>query len=364
MTRGRQVVLAGLLLSILSGCAPSATPFSRHLSVADRAYAQGRYEEAARRYEIAARYATQRRDRDEAVYRQAESYQRAGRSKEARNVLERLLQASPRGERAPRAAYEHALLAVEAGDVVRGNAELDALLMRHPDSGLSPAVLKRRVDDVRQGGESQVRAYLDALIPRLEKTELGQYLHYAYAASLEADGRLQDARARYLFVAGRYPYPQGALWDDALFRAADLDARLGDPRAAISHLDRMLSERETAYFIGSYEKGRYEDAALRIAELQRDALHDRSAARRSFERLWSDFPKSHLRDDGAWQAAILAAEAGDRDGACRLLGALVHEMPDSRYVGCVSHLCPALRPAGKTCHEYLVRDLKKQSGGR
>lgn len=362
MSRGRQVVFAALLLSSLSGCASRATAFTRHLSLADRAYAQGRYEEAAKRYEFASRSATEQRDRDEAVYREAESYRRAGRSTEASQVLERLLARSPRGERAPRAAYEHALLAFEAGDVMRGNAELDTLLREHPESGISPAVLKRRLDEIRRGGESKVCAYLDALIPSLDKTELGQYLHYEYAASLEADGRLPEARARYLFVARRYPYPEGALWDDALYRAADLDARLGDPRAAISHLDRMLSERETAYFIGSYEKGRYEDAALRIAELQRDALHDPVAARRSFERLWSDFPKSHLRDDGAWQAAALAVELGDRDAACRLLGALMRQMPGSRYVGCIPQLCPRLRPGG-TCHEYLIRNLKKQSGG-
>lgn len=362
MTLRRQARFSALLLAGLSGCAPHATAFTRHLSVADSVYAQGRYEEAAKRYEVAAGYATERRDRDEAVYREAESFRRAGRSQDASDVFARLLRLSPRGERAPRAAYEHALLTIDAGDSARGNSELDALLRQHPNSGLSPSVLKRRLDQIRESGEGKVRAYLDALIPTLEKTELGQYLHYEYAASLEAEARLQDARTRYLFVARRYPYP-AALWDDSLYRAADLDVRLGDVRAAISHLEQMLSERETAYFIGSYEKGRYESAAMRIAELQRDALHDPAAARRSFEKLWSDFPRSELRDDGAWQAAALAVELGDRDGACRLLGALMREMPESRYVGCIPHLCPKLRPSSRTCHEYLIRTLKKQPGG-
>lgn len=355
MTRASSALAVALAIAGLTGCSARRDAFTRSLALADRSYAQGRYDEAAKRYDVAARKATTRRDRDEAVYRQAESFGRGGQNLDARAALERLLAASPHGERAPRAAYEHAVLTLQAGDVQGGSVELDALLRRYPDSGLSPAVLARRIVAMREGGETAVRAYLDGLIPKLQGTELGQYLHYEYARSLESDGHPADARARYLFVARRYPYPAGALWDDSLYRAADLDARLGDPRAAISHLEGMLAERETAHFIGSYEKGRFEDAAFRIGELQRDALHAPTAARRSFERFWSDFPRSRLRDEAAWQGATLAAEAGDQRGACRTLEALTREMPDSRYVGCAPRLCPTLHPKVTTCHEYLLR---------
>ncbi len=35
---------------------------------------------------------------------------------------------------------------------------------------------------------------------------------------------------------------------------------------------------------------------------------------------------------------------------------LAQDAPDSRYVGCVKHLCPALEaPPGRTCRDYLER---------
>jgi len=109
--------------------------------------------------------------------------------------------------------------------------------------------------------------------------------------------------------------------------------------------------------VGSYERGRYPEAQARIAELYRDALHDAKRARAAFEKLYSDFPTSRLRDDAAWQAAHLAFESGDRAGGCRLLGSLSRALPESRYVGCIPRLCPEVPVArAATCHEYLVRE--------
>jgi tetratricopeptide (TPR) repeat protein len=183
-------------------------------------------------------------------------------------------------------------------------------------------------------------------------------LNEAYAASLERSGELDRARARYLLVAEKYPYPRGALWDDALFHAADLAARLGAPEEAIRYLERMLRERETAYVQGSYERGRYAEAQYRIAELYRDRLHDLGRARAAFERLWTAHRSSRLRDDAAWNAAKLAVALGDPEAACRGLRQLISEEPSSRYASCAPLLCRAIKPPREAgpCHEYLVRN--------
>lgn len=348
----------GLVLA-LSGCGASRSGELAKLSAAaERAYSAGRYDEAASRWAEAAAGALRRDDRDEAEYRQAASLAHAGRSADAVTVLERLLRDSPHGLRAARAELDRARLQLSGGDGERAESSLDALVQAHPDSGLAPVALRLLFDRLRVRGEPAVRAYLDMRLPALENTELGQYLHAGYAASLERSGELARARERYLLVAERYPYPRGALWDDALFHAADLAARLGAPEDAIRYLERMLGERETAYVQGSYERGRYAEAQFRIAELYRDGLHDLGRARTAFERLWNAHRSSRLRDDAAWNAAKLAVALGDPEGACRNLGRLIAEAPSSRYRACAPLLCETIRPprdAGP-CHEYLVRN--------
>jgi TolA-binding protein len=339
---------------------------ARFDAAAERAYGAGRYTEAAEEWARAAEATRKPGHRDEARYRQAASLERAGRLAEARAVFERLARESPAGDRAARAAYEQALLSEKLGDTERARAEMDAVVRRYPQSGVAPPALRRSLDYRNTDGESAVRAYLDGLIPSLENTELGEYLHAAYAASLAESGQLAAARDRYLFLAKRYPYPAGGLWDDALFHAAELDRTLGDPKAAIETLERMLSRRETAHVSGSYEKGRYAEAQFRIGELYRDALGDPAKARAAFEKLWARHLESRLRDDAAWNAALLAKAAGDEPGACRDLKALIAELPTTRYAACVPSLCPTLPPPTNSglCHEYILRDKAHREEAR
>ncbi len=347
-------MLAACAATACGGAASDLTPKE---AAAERAYAAGRYVEAAARFAEAAASSPRARDREEACYRQAMSLRRAGRPAEARAVLEGLLRAFPRGARAPRALYDLALLALEQGDRETGSRMLDALLRTHPESGVSPEALRRYLDVLSADGEAAVRAYLEALAPRTGATELAQYVDYEHARSFERQGRLDAAREEYLRIAERYPYPRGVFWDDALFRAGDIDVTLGAPSAAIAVFERLLAERESSFLQGSYERGRYAEAAFRVAELYRDALHDTGRARREFEAIWQDYPKSRLRDDAAWSAARLAAESGDQPEACRLLRLLGTANPDSRYVACGAALCSSFRPPARTgaCHEYLLR---------
>jgi tetratricopeptide (TPR) repeat protein len=363
LSAGRALLL-GLILAgggaALSavGCAASQSgELARQGAAAERAYSAGRYAEAAKRWGEVADGARRPADRDEARYRQGASWVRAGQPTLGRATFDRLLRDSPKGVRGARAALDRARLEEETGNLPEAQKSLEWLIENHPESGLAPTALHDLLELLAPRGEIAIRSYLDARLAALDKTELGEHLHAAYAASLERSGDLAAARARYLFVAERYPYPRGALWDDALFHAADLAARAGAPAEAILHLERMLSKREAAYVQGSYERGRYGEAQFRIAELYRDALHDPVRARKAFEQLWSAHRTSRLRDDAAWNAAQLAAQAGDDAGACEDLEALVREMPSSRYVACAPTLCAQLKtpPEAGACHEYLLR---------
>jgi tetratricopeptide (TPR) repeat protein len=354
-----RVTVAAGGLSIMLGCAASVpSAYERSRAAAERAYVHGRYEEAARRWLVAARRAERLRDRNEARYRAAVSLRRAGRHAAAAKLFADLAR-SPDNERAARAAFDRAKLEIDRGSEARGHELLGRAIAEYPDSGLAPAALRRHVRYLHaHGGHAAVFAYLDQALAQLDGSELSEYLHYEYARALEKSGQVRAALARYLQVARRFDYPHGALWDDSLWHASRLEEQRGDYRAAVGHLRRMLAEREPPSSPGTYNRPRYDDAQFRIAELYRDRLGDAGSARREFLALFTRHPDSPLRDDALWSAALVARSEGDTEAVCDALRPLVEDLPHSRFAPCAKKLCPELpKIAGRTCRDYIQREL-------
>jgi len=331
-------------------CGPSQD--ARFASAEARANAvtrTGRHAEAAARWLDAARIADSAVDREEALYRAASSYERAEKSSEALAIYERL--GRGQGERAARASFDRARL-VRERDAARGDALLVSAIRRHPNSGLAPRALRellaRREDE---GGIGAALEVATRLVGELGTSELDETLRYERARLLERTGSLEEARDAYVETATRHPYPEGALWDDALARAASVEEALGRPRAAIALYERMLAEREPSSGLGSYERARYAEARFRIAEIFRDRLGDPLRARREFRRVYGEHTTSLLRDDALWQEALVALGTGDPAGACVPLTLLARDLPDSRYAPCVRRVCPSVPVTGsRECH--------------
>ncbi len=338
------------------GCAPRVDPrFAEHARAADEHDARGRHRAAAETW-LAAAGATQgAHDRDEAVYRAAKSYERAGDTSRAETLLLGL--ARGRGARAARAAFDRARLAAER-DPARGEELRLQALRAHPASGVAPHALRTYLSGVEaRGGEAEALARCRALLRELAATELDETLGYECAARSERLNELEAARSGYLRTAERHPYPHGALWDDALTGAARCEERLGRPDAAVATLERLLAEREHSVGIGSYERSRYAEARFHIAELYRDALGDPSRARAEFHRVASEHDTSLLGDDALFEAARLEGRAGDQARACATLRSLAERYPESRFVGCGRLICTSA-PAGKRgCAEATERRL-------
>lgn len=345
---------------LLGACAPSLPrAYQESRAAAERAYAAGRYDEAARHWLEAERAADRRRDRVEARYRAAQSLRRAGRGNEAARLLTTIADDARANERKARAAYDRADIEIEGGDPAKGQAMLERLVHEHSSSGVAVHAARRHLSWLEdQGGIERALAWIDRVSPRLAQTPLAETLAYDKARLLESAGRTAAALAQYLEVARRFPYPQGAHWDDALWNASLLEERLGRHRAAIEHLRRLLSEMEPSHIQGSYQRPRYDDAQYRIAELYRDRLGDPARARREFHRVWTDHPTSLLRDDALWHEALLAKRLGDERAACSALELLVDELPDSRYAACTRPLCPRIEPRRDgACRSYILRAL-------
>ncbi len=359
MSRWFRGVLVACSLSAAS-CAPSRpAAFVDARTAAQRAYAHGRYAEAARHWQRAARASGTWQDRDEASYRAATSLARAGQRQEALDALKVLVDERPRSRRAARALYDRAHLELGRGNTALARSLFRRTVASYPRSGSARSAVHRLLTlaDAEGGVEAAARE-VEELLARFGRSAVSELLRYRRARLLEARGLHEQALAAYLDVAHRYPYPKGDFWDDALFRASLVEASLGRPARAVQHLRRMLAEREPSHLQGSYERPRFSEAQYRLGVLYRDHLNDPAQARREFAAVWRNHPTSLLRDDARWNEALLASREGDTRGACRSVDSLVRERPDSRYAPCARLLCAAARsPARGECRAYIARQI-------
>ncbi len=346
-----------LLLLLVANCgSPPPAAFVKETDQAQAARVRGQHAAAAEHYERAAALASKPRDAEEARYRAADSYAHAGDNARAEALFLNLAAQGPDAERRARADFALAELLCSTGREPEGQARLAAAIRRSPDSGLAREAVTEHLDYLRkQGGSESVLTYLTTESSALDATELGETLAYRRARELDLSGRIAEARDAYLACAERFPYPSGAFWDDALFRAAEKELALGAPQKAIAHLERMLAEQENATITGSYQRGRYAEAQLQIAAVYRDVLHDPVRARRELRKVWDHHPTSRLVDDALFQEALLAHSAGDAAGTCTPLSIIVHKLPDSRYAACAHLLCASLSATRNACHDYIKR---------
>jgi tetratricopeptide (TPR) repeat protein len=337
------------------GCAPGpSTAYRVAKGAGDRAYSSGRYEEAAGAYVTAEQAADRPRDLAEALYLEASSHQRNRAWDRARPAYERLIATQPASHFARRAQFDLADLEIESGNLEKGYERYRMLTTTNANDGLAPRAMARYLSHLEASGGDPV-TWLKTVLPAIAATELDETARYALAGYLEAASDAQGARDAYLACAERHPYPKGALFDDALWHASELEEKLGRPQQAIAHLRTMLAVRETSTMAGSYERPRFSPAQFRIAVLYRDALGDHAAARREFHRLYMEHPTSILRDDALWEEAKLSRDDGNTEDACALVATMTRDFPASRYASCTRALCPtAPLPPGR-CHAYLVR---------
>jgi tetratricopeptide (TPR) repeat protein len=345
----------------LAACAPNrGAEYAASVAAARRAQAAGRYAEAAERLGVAATQAKLPRDAVFARYESALLRAKSGDVARASRELRAIADMKPPSDYSAIAAFKAAGLRAET-DPDGAMRELEAIALRWPKAGIARVALVRvlRHDDEASGDAGALR-HADALLTKLRGTELEQIVLYERARRLDALGRTADALAAYLALADAFPYPFGVHWDDALFRASVDEEKLGRPREAIAHLERMLRERESAHFMGTYERPQYSPALRRIAELYERALHDRAAAREAHHRFYRELTTSPLRDDALWHEARLFREDGDTSGSCARLGTLASEFPDSRYVPCATAMCPDVKRPSKShapteCRAYIMR---------
>jgi TolA-binding protein len=361
----RALGLAAIAAWLVACGGPAYAPgYIEAFDAGRRARTAGRLEEAEEQFALAYRRAGRVKDRDEALLLQARTQEAQGHPDDAARTYQLLVDARPVGPRAVDGSFALARLAGAA----RGEETQDAmereLIAKHPDHGLAVAALSRVVGRRREkkDWDGLLRA-LDPLVAPTRGTPMEQPIDMERAKALEARGDLQGALALYLATARAHPYPFGPRTDDALFRASEVEEKLGRHDLAIAHLREMLEPREHSQTVSSYERPKFPAAQMRIALLLRDRTRDHAAARKELYRFVDGFPASTMRDDALWIAARMARDDGDEETACDDVERLVETMPDSRYVRCAHLVCAEVPPSARECAPYVVRELNGEVAG-
>jgi len=341
-----------LLLAACGGSSPSA--YAKHFAAAERAETAGRHQEAADQFDAAARDPATKREQEHAEFLAALELVRAGDVAAGAKRLEAI--ANAKGEHAAQARW--ALVQMDiATNQPNVKEELEAYVRTYPNDGLAYPALEARLRMARDaGGEAEVQNVLHALQPAVSNTDSAARVAFEIAESLAKQNKPDEARAQFVDVATKFPYP-GEYFDDALWRASEIDEQQGRIPEAIADLEKMLAVIEYSTLPGTYIRPRFPDAQWRIAVLYRDKVGDKSKAIAAFSRYIDLFSNSARKDEALWQQAKLV---GDASSSCDLLAKLVKTSPDSRYVPCAMSRCSKIeRPkdshAPKTCHAYITR---------
>jgi TolA-binding protein len=356
-----RLAACALLVALTIGCGTvGGTPFVRAYAAGDRAYTAGRFAEAAQAYEEAAKIAERDRDKEEALFAAADSLYRGGDEDGALKLFDQLAAVRPAAERTYYAAFRAARIRIARGQVKEGYAALAKVFAEAPESGVAHQALRKVVRHVEDtDGKAAALKYEEGLYPTFEGTRLGEEILYDVSLRKIDIGDANGALAGFLQCADKYPYPSGALFDDALFHASLLHEQLGNAPAAIDDLRRLLAVREKSDLNGTYDRPRMGPAQFRIAELQRDKLGDHPSARASFRKVYDDFPKSLLRPKALFFEAKLAHDDGDEPGACAVAKKLLAEFSDSRWARKADDTCAAVKDQAEKLRRERAERRKK-----
>lgn len=330
------MIRAAVAVAAVVACAPPRTPAP--LARAERLVEIGAWDRALAAYDDAIAACPPRADRDaardpcvQALLGRAELLDRMGRGADAADAYE-AIPAAVGGAPVPTgtALYRAGALRLRLGDDARAYALWWRAIAEAPDTtGADDAVRALLRDGRRRDPRALYRAFA-ALAERLADTAIADNLLFALADLARNElGEPRTALALYDAIAERWP--NGPLFDDALWHGGKLARALGDPRGAVARWRKLLATREVAWFNGSYNSEWFDDAWLQIAVTLRDDLGDTRGALAALAALDRDYPASVLRDDAAFERAATYAAAGDADRACRALARLRARWPDSKY---------------------------------
>lgn len=333
----RHGLVVVLVLGML-GCLrdPGVVAWEAQLVAADRALRDGDAARALDAYGALRETAPDDRARIDTEQGRAEALLALGHREEAARAYLAASRSTEDRETRARLVFRAARVVYDQPETQEdGLAAMTRILERYPDTvaGLrSLQYLQQHFGGTPEGRDWLLRFYREHF-EALRGSPLADNLIFE-AAQIHAARRTpdDDRAALKLLTDLTIAYPRAALWDDALWRLADVQHRLGLTREELGTLQTLVRTREKPMFFGNYETLYYHRGQYRIARLLRDDLGDLPAATEAFEVFVREYPFSKWYDDALFQLAQLYLGAGRADDARAVAERLAKERPESRWV--------------------------------
>lgn len=347
--------ISPLLVALLAAaCSAPAAPFELTRAEqlehdGDDAKALVAYDAAAARCRPGAERPLKRKDRARWCARvllgRASALERLDRLEEAAIAYEQVALLATTTPDVPHPAAAAGLvdagrLRLDLGQIEKAYSLFWAAILVYPDEAVSDEALRAIVRDGRARDAGLLYVGLTDAFVRLRDTEIADNLLVALADLAQTE--LGDPGAA-IDVYDRLAadYPKSPLFDEALWKAANLARGQGDAAGAMRRLRALLATRDWAFLVGSNHSVYLDDGQLLAGVIRRDDQGDPRGALGEFGLVEKHYPDSILRDDALWEMAVTYDRLGDEVARCRTLVKLRAKYPDSKYlIELGSEACP------------------------
>ncbi|OGQ88909.1 MAG: hypothetical protein A2289_27065 [Deltaproteobacteria bacterium RIFOXYA12_FULL_58_15] len=244
-----------------------------------------------------------------------------GKKEEGRRCYNGSVAALATDEARALAAHRAAVIALDQDDRKAARAELLAVIESWPYTDAAGGSM-RTLSAMRReeaGPTAEADTLLGLASSVAERTASDAGVLDLYLEALLGAGRIRfvhgSIREAAQILGHAHSVSAKSRWNDdiAIWRARALGA-LGRPHDALEIYESIIDDRESSWFVGSYESAHFDDALFEKAETLL-ALRAPDAARTAYLEVLKRAPASRLVDDAAFAVAQLAAEEGDTQPA-------------------------------------------------
>lgn len=242
----------------------------------------------------------------------------------------------------PRACFDYARMQFEVAPTDVARKITERTIERYPGEALAQSAVKR----LRRSYGDDVESGMTAL-GRLAKTIAGTEIHDTVLFEMSrlarsAGDTVREAETLRRLMAGHNRW-DSQLWDNAAWRLVAIYQESGDVDEERKMLKALIRTKEPSALLGSYTSPYYDDALLRLGEIQlSQGAHQQ--AYDTFMTLAAS-ETSSLRESGRLGAARVRRAQGNTRAACQILSDLLklsdmnrHTRRDaealSREIGC------------------------------
>lgn len=347
-----------LALVVLTGCGqhPVRHAWEHELLVADRAFDQGRLDDAEAAYEDLAARTQRPSDLRYLRFQRAWIAEKRGAGARALRAYEAMWATGEKDEYAARSVYRAGRVLLDHfGDPARAAQVWERLIASRPHRAVADRAMFDLLNLRDEAGDPLGAIHLlDRLYGLVHHTNMADNILYEMARRLRAENYPAAAEVAYLRMLERHP--DTGLSDDARWHLAELLVERGELERALVQLKLLTEDRDSSWQVGIYESALADDARFWRGILLFQA-GDAARAEREFRRLYRDFPNSILRDDARFNVAVCRAVRGEADAARDACNALARTEPESRWVARCAERAGAGRLATPGLEAFVARGV-------